>query len=60
MALFDLLKKDDLTADEIKRIKKVAICLLETLKSEKLKVDQWREKEATRDAVRVTIKDFLW
>ena len=27
---------------------------------EKLRVDQWREKEATRDAVRVAIKNFLW
>jgi type I restriction enzyme R subunit len=34
--------------------------LLKTLKDEKLRVDQWREKETTRDAVRVTIRDFLW
>jgi len=36
------------------------LCLLEKLKAEKLRVDQWRDKEATRDAVRVTIRDFLW
>ena len=30
------------------------------LKAEKLRVDQWREKEATRDGVRVTIHDFLY
>ena len=34
--------------------------LLETLKAEKLKVDHWRDKEATRDAVRLTIQDYLW
>ena len=34
--------------------------MLETLKAEKLRVDHWRDKEATRDAVRVTIQDFLW
>ncbi|MBN1323350.1 MAG: hypothetical protein JW986_05030 [Methanotrichaceae archaeon] len=34
--------------------------LLNTLKEEKLQVDQWRDKETTRDAVRVTIWDFLW
>lgn len=49
-----------LTAAEVKKIKDVAVTLLATLKAEKLKVDQWRDKEATRDAVRLTIKDFLW
>ncbi|HNV70768.1 MAG TPA: hypothetical protein PKO06_13795, partial [Candidatus Ozemobacteraceae bacterium] len=27
---------------------------------EKLRIDQWREKEATRDAVRQAIHDFLY
>lgn len=49
-----------LSAAEIKRIKEVAIGLLQTLKAEKLKIDHWRDKETTRDAVRVTIQDFLW
>ena len=34
--------------------------LLQILKAEKLRVDQWREKEATRDAVRQAIHDFLY
>ncbi len=34
--------------------------LLKILKAEKLRVDHWREKEATRDAVPLTIRDFLW
>ena len=60
LAVFDLLKKGELNAAHIKRIKTVAVSLLETLKAEKLRVDHWRDKEATRDAVRVTIQDFLW
>ena len=60
LAVFDLLKKPELKAPEIKLIKDVAVGLLRTLKAEKLRVDRWQEKEATRDAVRVTIKDFLW
>ena len=60
LAIFDLLKKPDLSAGEIGRIKKVAVSLLKTLKAGKLRVDQWREKEATRDSVRVAIHDFLW
>ena len=60
LAIFDLLKKPELRAPDVKRIKQVAVALLQTLKAEKLRVDQWREKEATRAAVRVTIRDFLW
>ena len=60
LAIFDLLKKPDLSASDIKQIKAVAIGLLQDLKVEKLRVDHWRDKEATRDAVRGTIRDFLW
>lgn len=34
--------------------------LLDRLKAERLRVDHWRDKEATRDAVRIAIHDFLW
>lgn len=60
LAIFDLLKKEPLNSKDIKRIKEVSTDLLDTLKAEKLKIDHWREKEATRDAVRTAIKDFLW
>ncbi len=60
LAIFDLLKKPSLDANEIKRIKKVAVELLKRLKREKLRIDHWREKESTRDAVRIAIRDFLW
>ena len=60
LAIFDLLKKPDLGRAGIERLKKVAKELLQTLKAERLRVDQWREKEATRSAVKVTIRDFLY
>ena len=60
LALFDLLKRPDMNPREIERIKHVAVALLNTLKTEKLNVDHWRDKEATRDAVRLAIRDFLW
>ncbi len=60
LALFDLLKKPNLSPTDIKRIKEVSVSLLGTLKAEKLKIDHWRDKESTRDAVRLTIRDFLW
>ena len=58
LAIFDLLKKDDLPAADITRSKTVAADLLVTLKAEKLRVDQWREKEATRDAVKRGLSGF--
>lgn len=60
LAVYDLLRKPDLSAADVRRIKTVAVELLETLKKEKLRVDHWRDKEATRDAVKVAIRDFLW
>ncbi len=60
LAVFDLLKKENLKPADIRRIKTVAVQLLEKLKAEKLKVDHWRDKESTRDAVRIAIKNFLW
>jgi type I restriction enzyme R subunit len=60
LVVFDLLSKPDLAPQDIKRIKAVAVQLLGKLKTEKLKVDNWREKQATRDAVKQTIYDFLY
>ena len=60
LVIFDLLRKPGLDAGEIKKIKTVAVELLSRLKAEKLHIDHWRDKETTRDAVRVTIRDHLW
>ncbi len=60
VVIFDLLKKPDLSPKEIASIKEVAVSLLANLKAEQLRVNQWRDKEATRDAVRGTIFDYLY
>jgi type I restriction enzyme, R subunit len=60
LAVFDLLKKPNLSAGDIKKVKAVAIDLLRTLKAEKLRITRWQDKEATRDAVRQAIVDYLW
>ncbi|VEN72691.1 Type I restriction enzyme R Protein [Candidatus Desulfarcum epimagneticum] len=60
LAIFDLLVKPELGKNEINQLKKVASSLLKTLKKEKLSIENWREKEATRDAVRQNIFDFLF
>lgn len=60
LAIYDLLKKPDLKPLEIKKIKNTAQFLLEKLKQEKLKIGHWREKESSKDAVQLVIRDFLW
>lgn len=60
LAIFDLLKKPALNKKEIASIKQISKQLLETLKTEKLTIDHWRDKESTRDAVRQSIHDFLY
>ncbi|MDL1967714.1 MAG: type I restriction endonuclease subunit R [Deltaproteobacteria bacterium] len=60
LAIFDLLVKPDLSGRDIKQIKEVAQKILFELKSEKLRIDHWREKQATRDDVKVEIANFLW
>jgi type I restriction enzyme R subunit len=60
LALFDLLKKDDLKRSEIERIKKVAVGLLAVLNEKKREIDSWRAKEQTRDEMRQVILDYLY
>jgi len=60
LALFDLLQKPELSARERNRIKKTAVVLLDTLKAEQLRVDNWREKTATAAEVKSYIYDYLF
>jgi len=60
LALYDLILKPDLSSKDIKYLKSIAVNLLMTLKTEKLQIDHWRDKEATRDSVRLVIRDYLW
>ena len=60
LALFDLLKKENLTPKEIKRIKDVAIDLYARIKEEVARMRDWQSKYATRDTVKQTIYDFLY
>lgn len=60
LALYDLLKKDDLAAPEIKRIKKVSADLLAFLKDKFQRVNNWWTNTATRAGVRVDISNYLW
>jgi len=60
LTVFDMLVRHDLklTKKEREEVKRVARELLETLKKEKLVLD-WRKRQQSRAAVRVTIGDIL-
>ena len=60
LAVFDLLKKDDLTPGEIKHIKTVAVDLYARLEAEVARIRDWQNREATRDRIKQTIFDFLY
>ncbi len=60
LVIFDMLKKPDLKPKDIKCIKDVAVELLAKLKTEKLGIQNWREKQSTRDDVKQAIYDFLY
>lgn len=60
LALFDLLMKPDLEKSDIATLKKVAVGLYEVLKQQLDAVQDFVGKQATRDAVRVAITNFLY
>lgn len=61
LAIYDLLKEGKkLDAKEIKQVKKVAIETLNKLKTEKLKIERWRESREVRAQVRVIIQNKLF
>ena len=60
LAVFDLLTKPEiaLTKREVRRVKKIARELLDTLKREKLVLD-WRKRQQSRADVRLSIEKIL-
>jgi type I restriction enzyme R subunit len=59
-ALFDLLMKPDLDKADIKRLKDVAAGLYQTLQTQIETMQDFAAKQATRDQIRVTIRNYLW
>jgi len=59
-AMFDLLRKPNLSEIEKNKIKEIAKELLVELKAEKLKVERWQEKSATAAAVFTSVSNTLF
>ncbi|MBP5532208.1 MAG: type I restriction endonuclease subunit R, partial [Lentisphaeria bacterium] len=60
LAIYDLLFKESLTPQEIKKLKTVAAELLDRVKRKIAEFDHWRDKDETRSAVELVIRDILW
>lgn len=52
--------KDDLSKEDIKKIKKVAVELLTKIKTLLATMDHPFDKQETKAAIQVTIRDVLW
>ena len=59
LSLYDMLFRDDLSKADIKRIKEVAVSLLTRIKEKITELDHWTDKQETRAAVEVLIRDTL-
>jgi len=60
LALFDLLLKPNLDKGDIRRLKSVAVGLYETLQAQIAAMQDFAAKQATRDQMRTTIRNYLW
>ncbi len=60
LALFDLLSKENIGKNDIAKLKKVAIELLDTLKARIKQHHNWREKTQTAADIHEYIYHYLW
>ena len=60
LSMFDVLMKEDLTKEDIKKLKKVAVELLAKIKQLLATMDHPFDKLETRSALIVAIRDLLW
>lgn len=60
LSLFDVLMKDNLTKEEIRKLKKVSVELLEKIKQLLATMDHPFDKPETRSIIDNTIRDILW
>jgi Domain of unknown function (DUF3387). len=60
LSMFDILMKDDLSKEDIKKIKKVAVELLDRIKQELAGMDHPFDKPNTKATIIITIRDMLY
>ena len=60
LSIYDLLFSDNLSKSDIKSIKSMSVELLAKIKERIATMDHWTDKEETRAAVEVVIRNILW
>jgi len=60
LSLYDLLFSEDLSKQDIQKIKQVAVDLLAKVKTKIAELDHWTDKQETKAAVDNLIRDTLW
>ena len=60
LSVYDLLFQENLSKQDIKKIKKVAVDLLTKVKAKIAELDHWTDKQETKAAVDNLIRDVLW
>lgn len=60
LSLYDMLFSENLSKQDIKQIKKVAVDLLAKVKAKIAELDHWTDKQETKAAVDNLIRDTLW
>lgn len=60
LSLYDMLFREDLSKNDIKKIKEVAVTLLQKIKAKISELDHWTDKQETKAAVDNLIRDTLW
>ena len=60
LSLYDMLFREDLSKNDIKKLKEVAATLLQKIKTKISELDHWTDKQETKAAVDNLIRDTLW
>ena len=60
LSMYDMLFNDDLSKEDIKAIKKVAVDLLSKIKAKISELDHWTDKQETKAEIDNLIRDTLW
>ncbi len=60
LSLYDMLFRDDLSKNDIKKLKMAASDLLRKIKTKISELDHWTDKQETRAVVDTLIRDVLW
>lgn len=60
LSLYDMLFRDGLSKADIKKLKEVAVSLIQKIKTKIAELDHWTDKQETKAAIDNLIRDTLW